>query len=417
MTTTYGYDGDGNRIQSTTSGGADLRYTWDVLAETGVPEIAVERAPSTGSLVRRYLTTPVGAASMTTSSATYYYHHDPAGSVTDQTNASGTAQWLYQYDPYGAPRTTTNVSGTAPENRLQYDSQYTDPETGLYDLRARMYNPTTGTFGAVDPLAASASGAAFGTYSYASANPLLYDDPLGLLSFGDFKDGLKHAAGKASDMLQTGVSTVGNTAVNSASYVADKAVDGGEWVYNHPAEAARDALTVASFVPVPWVAGPARLALIGLAAYDTANAYNHDGLGTSVGLNALGLLPGGGKVEGVAAKIMERCPRAQQYLEALRRTDRPTGQGLPWGGHRPYAPNRDLPRYPGGRPKPESGDPHTQLGTRKGLYPQSREFDANGRPVRDIDWTDHGQPDWHTDPHQHLYGSDGSRGDAASVWR
>lgn len=92
------------------------------------------------------------------------------------------------------------------------------------------------------------------------------------------------------------------------------------------------------------------------------------------------------------------------------------GGRLPWAGHRPYAPNRELPRHPGGRPKPESDYPHTQLGTRKGRYPQSRDFDGNGRPVRDIDWTDHGKPDWHTDPHQHVYGPDGSRGGPGSVW-
>lgn len=92
------------------------------------------------------------------------------------------------------------------------------------------------------------------------------------------------------------------------------------------------------------------------------------------------------------------------------------GGKLPWAGHRPYAPNRELPRYPSGRPKPESPYPHTQLRRRKGRYPQSREFDENGRPVRDIDWTDHGRPDWHTDPHQHLYGPDGSRGGPGSVW-
>jgi len=89
---------------------------------------------------------------------------------------------------------------------------------------------------------------------------------------------------------------------------------------------------------------------------------------------------------------------------------------LPWSGHRPFTPARELPRFPSGRPKPESPYPHTQLGTRGGNYPQSREFDGNGRPVRDIDWTDHGDPNWHTDPHQHLYGPDGSRGAPASVW-
>ena len=186
VTSTYAYDGDDNRVQSTTSGGgADLRYTWDPLAETGIPEIATERDPSTGNLIRRYLTTPLGAASMTTSSATFYYHHDPRGDVTDKTNASGTAQWLYQYEPYGARRTTTNVSGTAPENRIGFNNQYVDPETNLYDLRARMYNPATGLFGAVDPVQAPPSTPAFGTYSYAGAMPFLYRDPSGksMISF------------------------------------------------------------------------------------------------------------------------------------------------------------------------------------------------------------------------------------------
>lgn len=52
------------------------------------------------------------------------------------------------------------------------------------------------------------------------------------------------------------------------------------------------------------------------------------------------------------------------------------------------------------------GGPHTQLGTKagsKGKYRQAREFDADGRAVRDIDFTDHGRPDVHTNPHQHRF--------------
>jgi RHS repeat-associated protein len=93
------------------------------------------------------------------------------------------------------------------------------------------------------------------------------------------------------------------------------------------------------------------------------------------------------------------------------------GRKIPWAGHVPYAPKRDLPTYPkSGRPKPESPYPHTQVGTRKGQYPQSREFDGEGRPVRDIDWTDHGDPRRHTNPHQHVRGPDGSRGGPEPLW-
>jgi hypothetical protein len=55
-------------------------------------------------------------------------------------------------------------------------------------------------------------------------------------------------------------------------------------------------------------------------------------------------------------------------------------------------------------PKPSVDEPHTQLGQkdgRKGRYPQAREFDGEGNPVRDIDFTDHGRG--HPNPHQHPY--------------
>lgn len=68
-------------------------------------------------------------------------------------------------------------------------------------------------------------------------------------------------------------------------------------------------------------------------------------------------------------------------------------------------PDRPLPRDQHGNPVPDTNAPHTQLGTRSGRngdYPQAREFDANGKPVRDIDFTGHGRAD-HPNPHQHRY--------------
>ncbi|MDW5415036.1 hypothetical protein R6242_00415 [Iodobacter sp. CM08] len=69
-------------------------------------------------------------------------------------------------------------------------------------------------------------------------------------------------------------------------------------------------------------------------------------------------------------------------------------------------PDRPLPRDKYGNPAPEADaeGPHTQLGQkdgRKGKYGQAREFDVNGKPVRDVDFTDHGRPQNHSNPHQH----------------
>lgn len=48
---------------------------------------------------------------------------------------------------------------------------------------------------------------------------------------------------------------------------------------------------------------------------------------------------------------------------------------------------------------------HTQLGKKKGKngdYRKAREFDKYGKPVRDIEFTDHGRPHDHHNPHQHV---------------
>lgn len=69
-------------------------------------------------------------------------------------------------------------------------------------------------------------------------------------------------------------------------------------------------------------------------------------------------------------------------------------------------PDRPLPQDEHGVKVPDTTDPHTQLGQRdgeKGKYPQAREFDENGQPVRDIDFTDHGRPHNHPIPHQHQW--------------
>jgi RHS repeat-associated protein len=74
-----------------------------------------------------------------------------------------------------------------------------------------------------------------------------------------------------------------------------------------------------------------------------------------------------------------------------------------------YAPKSELARNKDGTPKPDAegnGQPHTQLGTKKGSkgdYRQGREFDDKGKPVKDVDFTDHGRPQNHTNPHQHPY--------------
>jgi RHS repeat-associated protein len=196
---TYTYDGDNRRVSSI--GSADLRYVWDALADSGIPELTLERTPA-GGLSRRYLDGPLGVVSMNNSTGNFYFHQDPLGDVTDLTNASGTAQWKYDYEAYGAPRTSTNVSGAAPENRLRFEGEYLDPETSALHLRARQYDPATGRFGALDSVENAAESPYAGAYVYVDDRPTVLRDPYGLCWICDRLDDAENAATGAVSVVQ-----------------------------------------------------------------------------------------------------------------------------------------------------------------------------------------------------------------------
>jgi uncharacterized protein RhaS with RHS repeats len=79
------------------------------------------------------------------------------------------------------------------------------------------------------------------------------------------------------------------------------------------------------------------------------------------------------------------------------------GKKAPNGG---AFPSRRLPRTKHGDPIPDGTAPHSQLGLGRDGTPQAREWLPNedGRlvPSRDIDFDDHGFPDTHPVPHEHL---------------
>jgi len=66
-----------------------------------------------------------------------------------------------------------------------------------------------------------------------------------------------------------------------------------------------------------------------------------------------------------------------------------------------------LPRDENGRDLPSVDVPHSQIGWqykgRKGEYKQTKEWGKNGVPIKRTDWTDHGRPQNHENPHDHFY--------------
>ena len=103
-----------------------------------------------------------------------------------------------------------------------------DVESGLYHLRARPYNPETGTFISPDPI--GFLGLDTNLYRYVENNPINFIDPSGLLKFKDVLDYAKAAskvvAGGA--VIATGVVVGGliATGTGGLGLVAGTAVGG-----------------------------------------------------------------------------------------------------------------------------------------------------------------------------------------------
>ncbi len=165
----YGYSGSGLR-QSRTAGGSTTQYTWNDSAAVATPLLL---QTVTGGSTTSYVYGPTGAPllEILPSGATYYYSGDNLDSTRVLTDASGAVVNSYTYSPYGRLSSST---GTVP-NPLLYGGQYLDSGSGLYYLRARYYDPSTGQFLSIDPLVQ----VTLSPYAYVLGNPVNGVDPGG----------------------------------------------------------------------------------------------------------------------------------------------------------------------------------------------------------------------------------------------
>jgi RHS repeat-associated protein len=93
-----------------------------------------------------------------------------------QSGTAPGARVTYDYDAWG---NTVNTTGSTPNVYLYRGEQY-DAELGLYYLRARYFNPTTGRFLTTDPNAGNITApSTLHRYTYAGADPVNRLDPSG----------------------------------------------------------------------------------------------------------------------------------------------------------------------------------------------------------------------------------------------
>ncbi len=196
----YTYDGTGLRASQTVSG-AKSYLTWD---ETGSLPLLLNDGFAS------YIYGPGGLPIEQISSETpTYYHHDQLGSTRILTNPSGNATGTFTYSSYGQPAGSTGTQATP----LGYSGQYTNKQSGLQNLRARVYDPVTGQFLTRDPLEAF-TGA---PYTYGRDNPANFVDPSGRISIIGISIGADEVCGASWEIPVVDVATCGAAAVGTAA--------------------------------------------------------------------------------------------------------------------------------------------------------------------------------------------------------
>ena len=111
---------------------------------------------------------------------TAWYLPDRLGSVRNLADTAGTLTGTVAYDSYGKVLSSAG-SGTA--ERFKFTGREYDAVTGLYDYRARTYDPTTGRFISRDPIGFAGGDA--NLQRYVGNSPTNATDPSGLMGFAE----------------------------------------------------------------------------------------------------------------------------------------------------------------------------------------------------------------------------------------
>lgn len=197
------YNGDGQRATMTTPGNAsgNRTFSYDNNAASwgdGVPRLLTDGVANYVYGPGGQLLEVVATDGATGARIARWATSDDQGNTRVIASDAGAVTGTLAYDAYG---NTTAQTGTAVP--LQYGGGYRDPN-GLIYLQNRYFDPTVGQFITLDPIV----GETAAPYTYASANPVAFEDPLGLQTRAVLNDLAKWIGGpQARAMNEVGPST------------------------------------------------------------------------------------------------------------------------------------------------------------------------------------------------------------------
>jgi RHS repeat-associated protein len=215
---TYRHDANGRRTVSTNSAGTVRRL---LVAPTPGTDLESPHliANAGGTVQQGYVY--LGDEPLlryTTSGTAGYYLEDGMGSVIGIAPATspgtGNTTRLF-YDGFGNSRATNGPAPTIPTGAggdFRFHGAWLEEGSGLYNMRAREYDPRLGRFTSRDPDGESTeTPEGLHPYNYADCNPYVYSDPTGEFTMVEIN---------VVTFLQFTLQTLRGVAVNEAKYWA-----------------------------------------------------------------------------------------------------------------------------------------------------------------------------------------------------
>jgi RHS repeat-associated protein len=174
-TTSYLYNDQGMRVRSTT-GVSATHYLIDANNHTGYQQVLEELTAPGATATRSYV---IGddVLAQANGGAVSYLLYDGHGSTRQLAGTTAGVSSRYNYDAYGV---NVGSSSSSAETTLLYCGEQLDSTLGMYNLRARYYNPANGTFNQRDTFAGNNfDPQSLHKYTYANGDPVNGMDPTG----------------------------------------------------------------------------------------------------------------------------------------------------------------------------------------------------------------------------------------------
>ena len=184
---TFAYDSDGKRVRKT-SGENTTTYYYNENVLSGLVRKAAKDAGTTGTgTTVQFVYDTQGKPFMLrlNGKTDYFYLYNGLGDVVGLVDNSNQVVVRYQYNSWGKVTSTQDTSGVSLEtlNPFRYRKYVYDPETGLYCLGSRYYDPEVGRFvNADDTDVIFAKPQELGSknlYAYCDNNPVAREDYAG----------------------------------------------------------------------------------------------------------------------------------------------------------------------------------------------------------------------------------------------